>query len=190
MTIFISTRVLILLIYLSKNGAAVRFCSMRKHKSAFLSFENCINKFKSLKKTQNFPRWIFVYLALGLKEPDLHGKLPNRTAKYAQNSTSPASKTLATVTQAMFRGSSRNVTWRSVVVVGAAVVDSGMRIDTVAVSARKRTLNDQWVQNLLPKHVISEVTAAFVLTNLTYYVWIFNVIDYTFLQAKYSLPFV
>ena len=36
MTIFISTRVLMLLIYLSKNGAAVRLCSMRKHKSHYL----------------------------------------------------------------------------------------------------------------------------------------------------------
>ena len=38
MTIFISTRVLMLLIYLSKNGAAVRLCSMRKHK-CYLNFQ-------------------------------------------------------------------------------------------------------------------------------------------------------
>ena len=69
MTIFISTRVLILLIYLSKNGAAVRFCSMRKHKSAFLSFENCINKFKSKKKTAKFSSLNIRLPGIGLERP-------------------------------------------------------------------------------------------------------------------------
>lgn len=48
---------------------------------------------------------------------------------------------LATVNHAMLRESSKKVTWRSVVEVGAAVVDSGIMTETVAVSARKGDMN-------------------------------------------------
>lgn len=41
----------------------------------------------------------------------------------------------------MLRESSKKVIWRSVVVVGAAVVDSGIMTETVAVSARKGDMN-------------------------------------------------
>ena len=54
--------------------------------------------------------------------------------------TSPRRMTTPTDTQAMFRGSSRNVTCLSVVVVGAAVVDSGMTIVTVAASDKKHVM--------------------------------------------------
>lgn len=40
----------------------------------------------------------------------------------------------------MFLGSSQKVTWRSVVDVGAAVVDCGITTDTAAVSEMKRIL--------------------------------------------------
>lgn len=81
------------------------------------------------------------YWALGLKDPFLQGKLPNRTIKYAQKRSRPANIILATVNQAMLRESSKKVTWRSVVEVGAAVVDSGIMTETVAVSARKGDMN-------------------------------------------------
>lgn len=76
-----------------------------------------------------------------MKDPFLQGKLPNRTIKYAQKRSRPANIILATVNQAMLRESSKKVIWRSVVVVGAAVVDSGIMTETVAVSARKGDMN-------------------------------------------------
>lgn len=48
---------------------------------------------------------------------------------------------LATVNHAMLRESSKKVTWRFVVEVGAAVVDSGIMTETEAVSARKGDMN-------------------------------------------------